>query len=504
MTFAMFSGFPIRLFLLLFSPVALLILAGAWFIGHDRIEGELGLIKASEISNVVMGVRRLDDELATPLRQLTALKHEISGRIAATNRPGVWSEDFREVSATAFTTLANYNRDIDKVRWIDLGGRERIRVERQSGHVHLVSEDRLQDQVESYYFQAAKTLPIEGFYLSPLDLNVEYGKVETPYKPVLRLATRVQDGNGTPGDVLVMNIAAQSMLDAFHESVVEARDHAMLVNSDGFWLASPDSNQNWGFALPHQQRFSSSFPEIWKVITSMPAGQETTDDGLWTWSTVYPLQVGDSPDVANLRSWFVIAHLPNEQLALVRNRAWAQAGTIGGVLLFLFGWATAWLVRAQQGRHAAEIDAAKAHVEAEAAIRVRELLERFRLIVEANSNGFLVVDNDARIILSNAALESMFGYSRDELLGQRLDMLLPENERRLHGVHLANYMSAPKARPMGMGRDLHGRRKDGSVFPIEVSLSPFTEHGKQYVDALIADISARKLVNNGATNNPQE
>lgn len=64
------GGFPLRLFFLLFTPVALLILGGAWYVGKERIEEEMSLIRANEIGNVVMGVRRLDDELHTPLRQL--------------------------------------------------------------------------------------------------------------------------------------------------------------------------------------------------------------------------------------------------------------------------------------------------------------------------------------------------------------------------------------------------------------------------------------------------
>ena len=479
---------PPRQFLMLFLPMALLIVAGAWFIGSDRIESELGLIRANEIGSVVMGVRRLDDELHLPLQQLQALTAVEAVR-AAIDRP---APDTFAGMAAAFATLATYNAAIDTVRWIDENGMERVRVDQVAGRAGVVPPERLQDQKERYYFQQAIRLKPGGYYMSPLDLNVEFGQIVTPYKPLLRLATVVQDQAGQRRGILIVNIAASGLLDAFRASLIEARDHAMLVDRAGYWLASPDAEQEWGFMLPHKQSLARTWPAAWKTISAIPSGQEETADGLWTWSTVYPLKTGSDGGLADPQSWLVVTHLPDSQLALVRDRAWLQAGVIGGVLLLLFGLLAAWLARAQSGWTRAEIAATRAHVEAAAANRMREVLERFRVMMESNSNGVLVVDQEGCIVLTNPALERMFGYARAELLGQRLDMLLPEEEKRLHGEHLSAYMSSPTARPMGAGRELHGRRKDGVVFPIEVSLSPFTENGEQYVDALIADISERK------------
>jgi len=480
----MHSPFPLRLFLQLFAPVAVLILAGAWFAGSDRIESELSLVKAAEIGNVIMGVRRLDDELRTPLRQLDVLDDAPATRTAL-------DSDSLAALEGEFATLIGYNQAIDKVRWIDQTGAERIRVDNRSGQARTTPPGELQNQAERDYFRAAMGLKPGEIHLSPLGLDAERGELTTPRKPVLRLATPIQDGAGRGRGILVLDIAAQGLLDAFRESVAEARDHAMLVDRAGYWLVSPDPEQEWGFVLPHKQSLAKTDPAAWKAISAIPSGQRESANGLWTWSTVYPLKVGDGGG-DNLPSWLVVANLPDNQLAPIRDRAWLQAGALGGILLLLFGLLSAWLARAQSGWARAEIETARAQVEAASAKRLNEVLERFRLMVEANSNGLLVVDREGRIVLTNPALERMFGYAGTELLGQRLDMLLPESEHRLHGEHLSAYMNSPQARPMGAGRDLHGRRKDGGIFPIEVSLSPFTENGEQFVDALVADISERK------------
>lgn len=161
-------------------------------------------------------------------------------------------------------------------------------------------------------------------------------------------------------------------------------------------------------------------------------------------------------------------------------------------MLALYGVIAAWLARAVVGRTRAVAEAAKAHAEAAAANTVRQAQERFRLVVEANTNGLLVADKAGQLVLVNPALARMFGYDAEELLGQPLDILLPDAVKSGHGRQFAGYMGAPAARPMGQGRELRGRRKDGSEFPIEISLSPFTENGELFVDAFVADISERK------------
>jgi PAS domain S-box-containing protein len=179
-------------------------------------------------------------------------------------------------------------------------------------------------------------------------------------------------------------------------------------------------------------------------------------------------------------------------LALIREDVWAQVSAITLGVLAIFGILTAWLARAVAGRNRAKVDAAHAHAEAATAERLSEAQERYRMVVKANVNGLLVVDKQGHIVLANPALESMFGYAEDELLGQPVEVLLPAAALQHHSELRAGYMREPVARPMGMGRDLRARRKNGSGFPVEVSLSPFTDSDKQYVGAVVADISGRK------------
>ncbi len=119
---------------------------------------------------------------------------------------------------------------------------------------------------------------------------------------------------------------------------------------------------------------------------------------------------------------------------------------------------------------------------------------RFRELLDAAPDAIIEVDREGRIVLVNRVTEKLFGYLREELLGQSMDMLVPDALRVNHAGHRADYWDRPVTRPMGSGLDLHGRRKDGSAIPVEISLSPVKSEDGFRVTAIIRDVSQRKQV----------
>ncbi len=116
----------------------------------------------------------------------------------------------------------------------------------------------------------------------------------------------------------------------------------------------------------------------------------------------------------------------------------------------------------------------------------------FEKLFESSPDAILVSDPDGRITEANAQVEELFGYSRAELLGQRVEVLIPERFRHAHLGHRKDYGAQPRMRPMGAGLELFGRRKDGSEFPVDIMLSPVEMPGGRVVLSVIRDISEKK------------
>ncbi len=123
--------------------------------------------------------------------------------------------------------------------------------------------------------------------------------------------------------------------------------------------------------------------------------------------------------------------------------------------------------------------------------------DEYRAIFEASPDGCLVVDRDGRIRAANPRVQSLFGWSPEELSGESVDVLVPEILREAHAAHRERFVADPHNRPMGVGLDLRGQHKSGTSFPVEISLSPWVEEdGEVRVICTVRDVSEYRRLQN--------
>jgi PAS domain S-box-containing protein len=115
-------------------------------------------------------------------------------------------------------------------------------------------------------------------------------------------------------------------------------------------------------------------------------------------------------------------------------------------------------------------------------------------LLEALPDAIVAVDHSGTIVQVNSQTQELFGYGRDELMGQKIEMLVPDRYHRQHQHHRQSFANVPKTRRMGAELDLYGRRRTGSEFPVEISLSPVSTEKGTFVLSAIRDISDRKRI----------
>ena len=226
----------------------------------------------------------------------------------------------------------------DQIRFIDSTGVERIRINYNNGKPVSVPAPKLQDKKDRYYIEQIRKIEMGKVYLSPFDLNVEYGEVELPYKPVLRVAVSVPDAFGEPG-IISFNYYGAHLLQHIREQHAQGLPPDLgklsLLNGDGYWLLASDPVDEWGFMFDDkkQRTMDRRYPKEWASILAGENGSFATPNGLFTYTTVRPN--GDELELGDDYFWKLVSRLPLDKADSMLVHEQYQFVLIGILLLFL-------------------------------------------------------------------------------------------------------------------------------------------------------------------------
>jgi len=277
------------------------------------IEKEVRTTRIEELKSQEQRVVKLENdflgrEFSMLLSDLQYLHHAYQNDLFETN-------DYSKVTAN-WVEFSTQRRIYDQIRFLDANGDEKIRVNFDNNKGYSVPEKDLQNKKNRYYFTETVKLNEESVYVSPLDLNIEHGEVEVPYKPMIRISTPLYDEQGTFKGIIVLNYLAEHMLTGFRELASNSQGEIILLNAAGYRLSSSNPDNDWNFMFEEKKgdTFEKEYPNEWMSILNNEV-QKTTDRGLITAIPVvlsHRFNLGESTSydqkiVLGDGSWYVVS-----------------------------------------------------------------------------------------------------------------------------------------------------------------------------------------------------
>ena len=394
-------------------PVTILIVLLSYYMHHQTVLEEQKALAADEATSLSLGTVAITKDLRaiTTDLMIVAQHTEFWEMHQRLNPDSVWHLQ-RDL-----LLLVGNKQIYDQARYLDETGMEIVRVNFNNGRPTAVPSEVLQDKSRRYYFREAMALDKGEIYFSPLDLNIEHGKIERPFKPMIRLATPVFNKEGKKRGVVVLNYFGVDLIGNFETEATGVSGDAMILNSNGYWLKAPDPELEWGFMLDHNQSFAKNSPKSWERIVKADKGQFVDENGLFTFETVYPLledfksatQTTGAfvPSAGKLDRhayyWKIVSQVPGNTLSAMAERETRKFLFVLGPLYLIVVITVGGLVQVRMRR-----------TEAEKALRESEA--RMRLLLEAISVGVGIEDLDGRTMSANDGWARVLGYTPEEFL----------------------------------------------------------------------------------------
>ncbi|MFZ5652904.1 MAG: sensor histidine kinase [Pseudomonadota bacterium] len=466
---------------------ALLVLGGAfWLLNRAQRAEALRGLGAQQRTLVDRAAAILVAELVLPSADLPY----IAGLEAVRQWSAGGDQASLERLGAELLTLARHRPDYAKLRLFDARARELVRVNQGPGGPRLVPAAELQDKAGRYFVHEGLDQPQHSIHVSRFDLNQEGGAIERPFRPMVRFGLPVWSPDGVRRGLLTINYGGRALLGQLAAlAVPETAAGVWLLDGEGHWLLAERPEEAWAFEFApagEGARFGDRHAAAWALLRdAVPGetGQAEIAGELFAWRRVVP-PAPEGPwrlTGPGAAGWLLVSRLPRSVIAAAaavgRRPLWGGLAALGLAALA----AALALAHAQLARR-------------QSLARLRASEARLRGLLEAAPDALVILDERGRIRLLNARAEEWFGYRAAELLGQPVELLVPDRLRDRQRELFDAYLAAPRSGPLPAGAALAALRRDGSEFPIELSLSPVVVDEGRLVIAVIRDITERRAL----------
>ncbi|MGC1507437.1 response regulator [Ketobacter sp. MCCC 1A13808] len=400
----------------------------------------------------------------------------VSGLVRAAQNGGIDpldstpTERWKSRLKTIYIGFLENNPEIYQIRYIGEAdsGKELIRVERRHSKISAAPDALLQSKGDQEYFQMIRKLPPGEVYVSDLNLNKEHGKLEYPYRPTYRVGMPVYDGEFQFFGLIIINVDAKFLLDPLEQNLHEEYVLYLLNTKDNFIL-HPNARNNFSFEFGDAPSWEGTFQEqasngINEKLKQ--ANEIETAQALYFLDSEIQLSGAESGRHLKLIIGMLAADV-NEIAISQRNKLWLISGIV--LILAIF------LIAAYQHYISQKID-------------LSDTLSQYEAIVSGSSDAIVGMDKSAVVTSWNDTAQDMFGVSRRAAIGSSVFELFVTRES---AASLQETMNKVLNGQLVVAFKIEAKRRNGSVFPVSVTLSPITgtKNSIPGVAAIIRDIT---------------
>ncbi len=292
----------------LYTFLLLFLLTGSLLVIYTVVKNS----KLKEMDNTqIQELDHMENQIHDTMQNIDLSLYSIAGSDSALR--ALQKKDpmaMRDISSLMLT-INNYRHSYDQLRILDQSGNEVIRVNLSpNGKSYLVPSSELQNKANRYYFKEAIKLEGDKIYLSAFDLNVEKGQVETPLKPMIRMARSIRDAQGKTQGIAILNYLGVELLEIIDRHNEHHGDQWYLINDKGYYLKGPRKDLDFAFMFPQKSDIGlfSEMPQLWATIQSNKQNKWSSPNGVYYFKTISPLPPSIQADLAE--KWTIIMHVP--------------------------------------------------------------------------------------------------------------------------------------------------------------------------------------------------
>ncbi|MFC1798449.1 sensor histidine kinase [Thermodesulfobacteriota bacterium] len=363
----------LKIALTYFLPLAILISIIIGIFYYNEITTKKNIIKIDAVNKINMQIAKIRINFKHIVCDLLffASYNQTIGVFGDLENP---DEQKRKLSED-ISLFIRGSKIYDQIRILDSTGMEFVRVDFKNSKPVIVPKERLQFKGSRYYFMDSFALNNGEVFLSPFDLNIEHGLIEKPLKPMLRFGTPVNDRKGEKKGVLIFNYLGANLINEFKSIAADSAGFHMFLDSMGYWIVGRNPEEEWGFMFEDRKNrtMGNDFSEAWQKISSSNSGQFYTGDGLFTFTTFYPLleewksstgsgtafTFSEKMIKADEYSWKIVSYIPDEYFIQENNKSFGKYILLGIAIIFVIGIMTWFLAQAVARRRHAESELRK-------------------------------------------------------------------------------------------------------------------------------------------------